>query len=108
MKKKRKGWARIIAILLVAVLLGGGAYYLYQRGGSGEEGSAYVQSVAEITGMGHVGLYAQDNGKGNNTFHGNEGGDILYASNSTSGNKLYGDEDDDTGPSGRFEMHVGE
>ena len=62
MKKKRKGWARIIAILLVAVLLGGGAYYLYQRGGSGEEGSAYVQSVAEITGMGNVGLYAQYNG----------------------------------------------
>ena len=62
MKKKRRGWVRIIVILLVVVLLGGGAYYYYQRGGTGEEGSAYVQSVAEITGMGNVGMSAQYNG----------------------------------------------
>lgn len=62
MKKKRKGWVRILVILLVLALLGGGAYYFYQRKAGGEEGSAYVQSVAEITGRGTVGLYAQYNG----------------------------------------------
>ena len=62
MKKKRKGWIRIIVILLVAALLGGGAYYFYRRSVKSDEGSAYVQSVADITGMGAVGLYAQYNG----------------------------------------------
>ncbi len=62
MKKKRRGWVRIVVILLVLTLLGGGAYYFYQRRDGGEEGTAYVQSVASITGMGNVGLFAQYNG----------------------------------------------
>lgn len=62
MKKKRRGWVRIIVILLVVSALGFGAYWLYQRESGGEEGTAYVQSVADITGMGAVGLKAQYNG----------------------------------------------
>ena len=62
MKKKRRGWARIIAVILVLTLLGGGAYWFYQHRDDGEDGAAYVQSVATITGMGNVGLFAQYNG----------------------------------------------
>ena len=62
MKKKRKGWIWIIVIVLL-LALGGGAYYhfFYLRAGS-EAGTAYVQSVAEITGMGNVGTGAMYRG----------------------------------------------
>lgn len=62
MNKKRNGWKKVIVLLLVLGLLGGGAYWLYQRGFGKDEGSAYVQSVAEIAGLGPVGMKAQYNG----------------------------------------------
>lgn len=62
MEKKRSGWVRIITILLVLALVGGGAYYIYQQNAGDDEPTVFVQSVASITGMGNVGLYAQYNG----------------------------------------------
>ena len=62
MKKKRRGWVRILIVLIVLAAIGGGAYWFYTQRGGGDESAAYVQSVAEITGMGSVGLYAQYNG----------------------------------------------
>ncbi len=62
MKKKRKGWVKLIVVLLVLAVLGGGGYWIYQRNFAKEEGSAYVQSVAEIAGLGPVGMKAQYNG----------------------------------------------
>jgi len=62
MKKKRKGWVKFIVILLVVALLGGGAYWFYRSRTAKNEGTAYVQSVAAITGRGDVGLKAQYNG----------------------------------------------
>lgn len=62
MKKKRRGWVRILIVLIVLAAIGGGAYWFYTQRGGDDESAAYVQSVAEITGMGSVGLYAQYNG----------------------------------------------
>lgn len=62
MKKKRRGWIRILIILIVLAAIGGGAYWFYTQRGVGDESAAYVQSVAEIVGMGNVGLFAQYNG----------------------------------------------
>jgi len=62
MKKKRKGWITFTVILLALLLLGGAGYWFYRRSLSGNESAAYVQSVAEITGMGGVGIRAQYNG----------------------------------------------
>ena len=58
MKKKRKGWIWLIVIVLL-LTAGGGIYYHFFRGSlEGDVGTAYVQSVADITGMGNVGSSA--------------------------------------------------
>ncbi len=57
MKKKRKAWIWILCIVLV-LALGGGAYYWFFLRGAEDVGTAYVQSVAELTGMGTVGQNA--------------------------------------------------
>ncbi len=62
MKKKRKGWIKIVVTVLVLAILGGAGYWIYTRTAGKKEGSAYVQSVAEITGLGPVGMKAQYNG----------------------------------------------
>ena len=59
MKKKRKGWIWIIVIVLILGLGGGAFYYFYLRDRLGDSaGTAYVQSVADLTGMGTVGTNA--------------------------------------------------
>ncbi len=59
MKKKRKGWIWAIVIVLILGLGGGAFYYFYLRDRlGGDAGTAYVQSVAELTGMGTVGTRA--------------------------------------------------
>lgn len=58
MKKKRKGWIWIIVIVLILALGGGAAYYYYTTHLSGQAGTAYVQTVASITGLGNVGQNA--------------------------------------------------
>ncbi len=56
MKKKRKGWIWVIVIVLLLGLGGGAFYYFYLRDKvDASVGTAYVQSVADITGMGNVG-----------------------------------------------------
>ena len=54
MKKKRRGWIWIIVVVLILGLGGGAAYYYFTRM-SDQAGTAYVQSVAEIAGLGSVG-----------------------------------------------------
>lgn len=59
MKKKRKGWIWLIVIVLLLGLGGGAFYYFYLRDGAdANAGTAYVQSVADVTGMGNVGQNA--------------------------------------------------
>jgi HlyD family secretion protein len=62
MKKKRRKWVTPVIVLLVLALLGGGAYWFYRSRAANSEGTAYVQSVAAITGRGSVGSKAQYNG----------------------------------------------
>ncbi len=63
MKKKRKAWIWVIVIVLLIALGGGAFYYFYLRDRIGDgAGTAYVQSVAEITGMGTVGSSAMYRG----------------------------------------------
>ena len=57
MKKKRKAWIWIIVVVLILGLGGGAAYYYFTRM-SDQAGTAYVQSVAEIAGLGNVGQSA--------------------------------------------------
>ena len=58
MKKKRKGWIWLIVIVLL-LGAGFGVWYFYLRDNlEGDAGTAYVQSVADITGMGNVGSSA--------------------------------------------------
>lgn len=54
--KKKKGWIVVLVIVLLAALAVGG-YFAWQHfsGGAAVEGTAYVQSVSEITGVGYVG-----------------------------------------------------
>ena len=61
MKKKRKAWIWIVVIVLILALGGGAAYYWYTRMNA-DAGTAYVQSVAEILGLGNVGQNAQYGG----------------------------------------------
>lgn len=61
MKKKRKAWIWILVIVLLLAAGGGAYYWFYLRGGD-EDGAAYVQNVAELTGMGTVGRSAVYNG----------------------------------------------
>ena len=55
MKKKRKGWIWAVVIVLLLALGGGAYYYWFHLRSGSDAGTAYVQSVAEITGMGNVG-----------------------------------------------------
>ena len=54
MKKKRKGWIWIVAGVLALGLIGSGAWFFLSRKTDGSD-AAYVQSVAEITGLGAIG-----------------------------------------------------
>lgn len=54
--KKKKGWVAILIILIVAAL-GVAGYFAWKILDKGSaQGSAYVQSVSKITGVGYVGL----------------------------------------------------
>lgn len=57
MKKKRKVWLWIVVIVLILALGGGAAYYFFFRTGT-DAGTAYVQSVTSILGLGNVGQNA--------------------------------------------------
>ena len=57
MKKKRKAWIWIVVLVLILGLGGGAVYYFYFRT-AGDAGTAYVQSVAAILGLGGVGQNA--------------------------------------------------
>lgn len=57
MKKKRKAWIWIVVVVLILALGGGAAYYFFFRAGT-DAGTAYVQSVASILGLGNVGQNA--------------------------------------------------
>ncbi len=54
--KKKKGWIVVLVILIVVLLAVGGYILFLSKPGATVEGSAYVQSVAEITGVGYAGL----------------------------------------------------
>ncbi len=58
MKKKRKGWIWIIVVVLLLAIAGGAYYYFFHIRSGNDTDAAYVQSVAEITGMGSVGANA--------------------------------------------------
>lgn len=60
MKKKKKGWIAVPVLLLIAGLCAGGYFFLQDGGaGGGSEGTVYVQSVAEILGVGYAGIHNQ-------------------------------------------------
>ena len=61
MKKKRRGWIALVIVLLALALAGGG-YWFWRSRTAKNEGTAYVQSVAAITGRADVGIKAQYNG----------------------------------------------
>jgi HlyD family secretion protein len=63
MKKKRNGWAVLLVLLLLAGL-GAGGWYLYQRflAKPAVEGTAYVQQVSEIMGIGPAGMNSRYSG----------------------------------------------
>ncbi len=54
--KKKKSWV-ILLVLIILILLAIGAVFLWQHFSAGAvEGSVYVQSLAEITGVGYAGM----------------------------------------------------
>lgn len=58
--KKKKGWIIILVLVLIVGLAAGGYFFLWQDGlGGGAEGTVYVQSVAEILGVGYAGIHNQ-------------------------------------------------
>ena len=57
MKKKRKAWIWILVVVLILALGGGAAYWYFFRMPD-SAGTAYVQSVATIAGLGNVGSAA--------------------------------------------------
>lgn len=58
--KKKKGWIVVLVLVLVAGLAAGGYFFLKDGGlGTGSEGTVYVQSVAEILGIGYAGINNQ-------------------------------------------------
>ena len=63
MKKKRSGWT-VLLVLLLLCGIGAGGWYLYQRFLSepAVEGTAYVQQVSEIMGIGPAGMNSRYTG----------------------------------------------
>ena len=61
MKKKRRAWIWIVVVVLILALGGGAVYYYFFRMDT-DAGTAYVQSVASILGLGSIGQNAQYSG----------------------------------------------